>query len=108
MISAGPRRISRKRPPLGGHPIITTTFLLMTMLLSARTSMASWTPQYYIFDRMTWSPDGKTLGVIGRYWNRSTGVSFEDTLTVDLPPVPLPASLRRHWRWSFRAMAGGC
>ena len=32
---------------------------------------------------MAWSPDGKSIGVIGRYWNRVNGESFEDTLLVD-------------------------
>ncbi|MDZ4805143.1 MAG: hypothetical protein SGI90_09805 [Candidatus Eisenbacteria bacterium] len=57
------------------------TFPLLALLFSG--AAAAWTPQYFVFDRMAWSPDGKSLGVIGRYWNRVNGESFEDTLTVD-------------------------
>jgi hypothetical protein len=44
---------------------------------------ASWVPQYFIFDRVAFSPDGKSLGAVGRYWNKVTNESFEDTLLID-------------------------
>ena len=63
--------------------ILAAAIAIPLLVLLASVAAASWNPQYFIFDRMAWSPDGKTLGVIGRYWNRVSGESFEDTLTVD-------------------------
>ncbi|HEX7879321.1 MAG TPA: hypothetical protein VF720_07920 [Candidatus Eisenbacteria bacterium] len=78
--------IERHRRPARSTRAIPSWFALAAALALACLSApadATWTPQYFIFDRMSWSPDGKSLGVIGRYWNKVTGESFEDTLLVD-------------------------
>lgn len=62
-------------------PVVAVVGLVFAMLPSI--AAASWSPQFFIFDRMAWSPDGKSLGVIGRFRNPQSGESFEDTLTVD-------------------------
>lgn len=56
---------------------------LLGLVAAAGPASAEWVARGFTFDRMTWGPDGRTLGVIGRYWNNKDSESFEDTLLVD-------------------------
>lgn len=56
---------------------------LFGAMATAAPAAAQWIPRGFIFDRLLWSDDGKSLGVVGRYWNDTTPESFEDTLLVD-------------------------
>jgi hypothetical protein len=72
----------------GGHlRIVAATarvvLSLLGFLLVAAPASAEWIARGFTFDRMTWGPDGTSLGVIGRYWSDQDALSFEDTLVVD-------------------------
>jgi hypothetical protein len=58
--------------------------LILLGLGAARTARAEWVPQYYLFDRVVWSPDSRSVGLVGRYRNAKPREALDDTLVVDV------------------------
>ncbi len=67
-----------KRYPAAG------VLAVLFVVLAGGNAGAEWIPSYYFFDRIAWSPDSRSLAVIGRYVNEESPETFEDTLLVDV------------------------
>jgi hypothetical protein len=70
--------------PLLRPRLIAALLAVTGLLVSSRDASADWVARYFLFDRAIWSADSRSLGVIGRYRNVTSGESFEDTLLVDV------------------------
>lgn len=70
--------------PLLRPSLIAALLAVTGLLVSSRDASAEWVARYFLFDRAIWSADSRSVGIVGRYRNVTSGESFEDTLIVDV------------------------
>lgn len=63
---------------------LTLAVFLLLGFATVRVARAEWVPRYYLFDRAVWSPDSRSVALLGRYRAEKPREVIDDTLVVEV------------------------